>query len=66
MLIKPMREKTAAEWTSENPVLPRGLGGFELDTKKFKVGDGRTTWDKLPYLGRPAPRPLGPLKDLPD
>lgn len=66
MLIVPMHEKTADEWIKENPVLPRGLGGFEKDTKRFKVGDGAKTWNELAYRGRPAPRPLGPLRDLPD
>lgn len=42
--------KTAAEWTSANPVLQSGEFGHESDTKKLKVGDGSTAWASLSYI----------------
>lgn len=43
------RRGTAAQWTSANPVLAEGEIGVELDTNKFKAGDGETAWTSLPY-----------------
>jgi hypothetical protein len=39
----------ATRWTAINPILEIGEFGFEIDTDKFKVGDGVTTWANLPY-----------------
>ena len=44
-----LRNDTAAKWTSENPTLGKGEIGIEVDTKKFKFGDGITAWNSLPY-----------------
>jgi hypothetical protein len=44
------RRGTAAEWTSANTVLSAGEIGFETDTSKFKIGDGSTAWNSLPYF----------------
>lgn len=41
----------AARWTELNLVLSNGEPGFEYDTKKFKIGDGQTPWNQLPYIG---------------
>jgi hypothetical protein len=35
------------QWT--NQILAAGEVGFETDTGKFKIGDGTTTYDSLPY-----------------
>lgn len=43
------RRGVAADWTDENPVLPRGKQGFETDTGLSKVGDGSSTWSQLDY-----------------
>lgn len=40
---------TAAQWLLLNPVLLKGELGFESDTRKFKIGDGVTAWEYLPY-----------------
>lgn len=45
------RRGTAAAWTSANPVLAAGEMGFETDTDKYKLGDGTTLWNALPYDG---------------
>lgn len=43
------RRGTAAFWDSENPTLHPGEPGYETDTRKTKVGDGKTPWRELPY-----------------
>ncbi len=46
-----LRNDTAANWQSKNPVLLKGEMGIELDTEKLKVGDGATAWNDLEYFG---------------
>lgn len=48
------RRDTAAVWSSKNPILAAAEIGVELgataaDTK-FKIGDGSTPWNSLPYF----------------
>ena len=45
------RRDQAAVWTSTNPVLYEGEAGHEEDTGKWKLGDGVTAWNALPYKG---------------
>lgn len=42
---------TAAQFSSENPILQLGELGYETDTHLLKVGDGTTAWNSLPYAG---------------
>jgi hypothetical protein len=53
MAIAPIkfRRNTAANAASSNPLLDAGEPGFETDTGKFKIGDGSTAWNDLPYAG---------------
>ena len=44
-----LRRGTASQWTLANPVLAAGEMGVELDTDKFKFGDGTTPWNGLSY-----------------
>jgi hypothetical protein len=44
-----LRRGLAATWTERNPVLLAGELGLELDTNQFKIGDGETAWNALPY-----------------
>ena len=48
------RKGTAAQWISTNsgqgPVLNAGEIGFEMDTNKFKIGDGVNHWVDLVYF----------------
>jgi hypothetical protein len=43
------RRKPAATWTSTNEQLLDGELGIESDTGKWKVGDGSTLWNAIPY-----------------
>lgn len=50
------RRGTALEWSAANTVLAIGEPGYETDSGRFKVGDGSTAWNSLPYSsGLPAP-----------
>lgn len=44
-----LRRGTAAQWTSANPLLAEGELGLELDSGKFKVGNGTQNWNALSY-----------------
>lgn len=48
------RRGTASQWTSTNnnqgPILEEGEIGYELNTGKFKIGDGTNHWINLPYF----------------
>lgn len=43
------RRDTSANWGAVNPVLASGEPGYETDTTFFKIGDGTTAWNALPY-----------------
>jgi len=45
------RRDTAANWTANNPTLAQGEPGFETDTRKYKVGNGSSSWTSLAYGG---------------
>lgn len=44
------RHDTAANWTSNNPILAAGEFAWEFDNKNLKIGDGINTWKNLPYF----------------
>ena len=44
-----LRRGTASQWTSANPILAEGEMGVELDTGKWKFGNGTSTWSILSY-----------------
>lgn len=45
-----LRRGTAAQWTAANPTLAAGEVGTETDTGRFKVGNGTSAWNSLPYV----------------
>lgn len=45
-----MRNDTAENWQTKNPQLLKGEMGVEIDTNKFKFGDGVTNWNDLNYV----------------
>ncbi len=45
-----LRRDTAINWTANNPILGLGEPGVEIDTNRFKFGDGSTTWENLAYV----------------
>lgn len=44
------RRGTAAQWAGANPILSAAEIGFEIDTNKFKIGDGINRWVDLAYF----------------
>ena len=60
------RINTAAGWASANPVLQDGQIGVERDNGqvKFKVGDGVTAWNTLPYFTVEAAAPTQSMVTL--
>lgn len=54
MFLIKFRRDLSTEWARFNPVLRAGEPGYEIDTKRFKIGDGTTRWMKLPYFSTDA------------
>jgi len=44
-----LRRGNGQEWQNSNPILAQGELGIELDTGRFKIGDGVTSWNTLRY-----------------
>jgi len=44
-----LRGDTAANWTTVNPILAQREIALETDTDLYKIGDGTTAWNSLPY-----------------
>ena len=45
--------KNASQWGADE-VLLAGEIGLEIDTKKYKLGDGTTAWSELAYYSNPV------------
>lgn len=46
-----LRNDTAENWNTQNPVLLKGEMGVETDTGKTKIGNGTDNWTTLKYSG---------------
>jgi hypothetical protein len=44
-----VKRDTAAAFTAANTLLLSGEIGLETDTRRYKIGDGTTAWNSLPY-----------------
>ena len=44
-----IRRGTTSEWSAANPTLSAGEWGYDTTLKRFKIGDGLTSWNSLPY-----------------
>lgn len=60
------KRNTFSNWQSKNPVLASGEPGYEIDTNKFKIGDGVTNWNTLSYQGGTSAPGATALVDLTD
>ncbi len=45
-----LRRDTSNNWKFANPILLEGEIGYEIDTKRRKIGDGVNHWNDLDYL----------------
>lgn len=59
-----IRRGTSGDWTSADTVLAEGELGLETDTKKFKLGNGTSTWTTLSYIIDPTAVPGGGVTAL--
>ena len=50
-----IRRGTAAALAAVNEVLLAGEMCIETDTRKYKIGNGSTNWNELPYSGQAFP-----------
>lgn len=57
-----LRRGSASQWSTQNPKLAEGELAVELDTSKFKIGDGIRNWNQLPYVDNQ--NKLGYLSDV--
>lgn len=57
------RRGLASEWTTANPTLSQGEAGYEYDTGRFKIGNGTSAWNALPYSSG-VTGPTGPSSTL--
>ena len=46
-----LRNDTAENWNTKNPLLLKGEMGVETDTGKTKIGNGTAHWEDLKYSG---------------
>jgi hypothetical protein len=54
-----LRQKTAAEWATQNPIIQQGELVLEEDTYFIKIGDGDTRYNDLNYMA-----PFGPTTEI--
>lgn len=61
------RRGTATEWSNVNPVLAAGEMGIETSGNNlFKIGNGQTGWNSLPYAGFTGPTgSVGSITNIP-
>lgn len=45
-----LRRDTAANWTTNNPILSLAEPGVETNTNKMKIGNGTSAWNDLQYI----------------
>ena len=57
-----IRRGLAAVWTADNPLLAEGELGVELDTNKWKIGDGVLNWNARPYAPQGIQGVPGPAR----
>jgi len=57
------RRGTASQWTAANPILSAAEIGVEIDTNKFKIGDGTNRWADLVYFTADAAAAINDLID---
>ena len=46
-----LRRDTAANWTTNNPVLALGEAGYDSTNNELRIGDGTTAWSGLEAIG---------------
>lgn len=52
------RRDVAAKWKAVNPVLQEDEIAVETDTRRFKIGNGKTEYKYLPYNKDKIPKKI--------
>lgn len=67
MTVIKLRRDDSVQWSMQNPILAEGEPGYELDSERLKIGDGKTHWNQLPYFGDvKLPGDFATVQDLTD
>jgi len=53
-----LKRGKSTTWQNKNLLLLAGEPGFEIDTCRLKIGDGKTKWNDLPYIGTAGSGPI--------
>lgn len=53
-----LKRGKSTTWKNKNLLLLAGEPGFEVDTYRLKIGDGKTAWNDLPYIGTTGSGPI--------
>ena len=53
MLVVKFRSDNSANWENANPVLRAGELAVDTEKTLYKIGDGKTSWKDLPFMGMP-------------
>jgi len=63
-----LRNDSATNWSTANPVLLEGEIGIEIDANRnrIKIGDGVTAWNSLPYFLDAREEEVGDYQDFLD
>lgn len=56
---------TASRWAESTLILAEGEPGFEIDTGRFKIGDGVHTWNLLRYQDEQSVISRPSIQDFP-
>ena len=59
-----IEQRTAAAWRAFDPILTDQTIGYEIDTRRAKIGDGSTRWVNLPYLVTDGDSPVAGFGSL--
>lgn len=52
MTVIRLKRLTSVQWNRADPLLESGQQGFELDTGRYKIGDGIRRWSQLDFYPR--------------
>lgn len=59
-----IRRSSSSYWLETNPILAAREIGYELDTDKYKIGDGSTRWAQLSHGGTAGTSPTQHLETV--
>ena len=61
-----LKRGTASRWYEVNPILKQGEPGYVIDGNQLKIGDGKTPWRELPFIGNDSIMSVKTYEELPE